>query len=424
MNKKSVIILGGGISGLTAGSALAEKGFNVTILEKESVLGGLAASFKLENKWIPITYHHIMRPDTITRVFVEKLGFGDEIIWNKSGQAFWYEGKKYLLSQPQHIITFKPLDALSKIKLFKLGILVWFKKNWDDLKDTDTEQWLNKTIGEQATSILFKNLMDIKFNMPLSSVSMAWLGKRLHQSVKNRDIYGYLKCGFHPLVERLAASITEKGGKILTGIEATRIENKRITAVDKENKTHSFEADIIISSIPPLLLAKMADFSSTEKDRLNSISYKPVVSLICGSYNEISKNYWNVFLKPAMSFGGIFNHTALYPQGGLKGEQVYYLFTYPNETDKLYQENEESIKNIYIKDLRKIFPDFKYEWCKVFKIRYSQPVFKKNYENLPVKIKNNIYLTGIYKQFPRPRTMDSAFISGLSTAECIIKENI
>src|ERR1700683_4684971 len=47
MSSKSVIVIGGGLAGLSSGVALAEAGFRVRLLEKRPHLGGRAASYVL-----------------------------------------------------------------------------------------------------------------------------------------------------------------------------------------------------------------------------------------------------------------------------------------------------------------------------------------------------------------------------------------
>jgi zeta-carotene desaturase len=47
MSSKSVIVIGGGLAGLSAGVALAEAGFRVRLYEKRPHLGGRAASYVL-----------------------------------------------------------------------------------------------------------------------------------------------------------------------------------------------------------------------------------------------------------------------------------------------------------------------------------------------------------------------------------------
>jgi phytoene desaturase len=48
MSTKKVIIIGAGVAGLSAASYLAAKGFDVTILEKNSAAGGRARKFEAE----------------------------------------------------------------------------------------------------------------------------------------------------------------------------------------------------------------------------------------------------------------------------------------------------------------------------------------------------------------------------------------
>ena len=52
--KKKIVIIGAGIGGLTAGYELLKKGHEVTFLEKESRVGGLAAGFKMEGETLGI----------------------------------------------------------------------------------------------------------------------------------------------------------------------------------------------------------------------------------------------------------------------------------------------------------------------------------------------------------------------------------
>ncbi|MEZ4949047.1 MAG: FAD-dependent oxidoreductase [Saprospiraceae bacterium] len=45
---KKVIVIGAGFSGLAAASSLAQKGFDVTIIEKNEVPGGRARKFETD----------------------------------------------------------------------------------------------------------------------------------------------------------------------------------------------------------------------------------------------------------------------------------------------------------------------------------------------------------------------------------------
>lgn len=43
---KNIVIIGGGLGGLTSGALLAKEGYKVTLLEQHSIVGGCATTFK------------------------------------------------------------------------------------------------------------------------------------------------------------------------------------------------------------------------------------------------------------------------------------------------------------------------------------------------------------------------------------------
>ena len=54
---KEIIIIGGGISGLTTAHELVEQGYDVTILERNEIVGGIARTYQNEDQKIcPIEY--------------------------------------------------------------------------------------------------------------------------------------------------------------------------------------------------------------------------------------------------------------------------------------------------------------------------------------------------------------------------------
>ena len=90
-----ILILGGGMSGLFCGLNLS-KDHDVTILESDSILGGLASSFKLSKKdylinnaqgilsntvsanerLIPQTYHHFLPSEKLILKYLQDFEIG------------------------------------------------------------------------------------------------------------------------------------------------------------------------------------------------------------------------------------------------------------------------------------------------------------------------------------------------------------
>src|SRR4051812_30344747 len=73
---EKVIIIGGGFAGLSAGTALAERGYQVTMLEGRQVLGGRAYSFpdRKTGDAVDNGQHLFMGCYTQTQNFLRRIG--------------------------------------------------------------------------------------------------------------------------------------------------------------------------------------------------------------------------------------------------------------------------------------------------------------------------------------------------------------
>ena len=78
-NKKSLIVLGAGLSGLSAGIYALKEGYQVTLLEKEGYVGGLCTTWSRQNECIDGCIHWLTgyKSDKIHEVYVD-LGLYDE----------------------------------------------------------------------------------------------------------------------------------------------------------------------------------------------------------------------------------------------------------------------------------------------------------------------------------------------------------
>ncbi|MGH2373603.1 MAG: FAD-dependent oxidoreductase [Gemmatimonadales bacterium] len=75
MRHSSVVILGGGLSGVAAAYTLARAGYEeVTVLESGSSPGGLAGSFERDGHFYPLGYHHILHRDRTLLFFLDLIG--------------------------------------------------------------------------------------------------------------------------------------------------------------------------------------------------------------------------------------------------------------------------------------------------------------------------------------------------------------
>src|SRR3989344_5256913 len=164
ITKMRVAILGGGITGLTAGYLLAKKGHSVTIFEKEKILGGLASGFNPPNSatsdvtggwdWpLERAYHHLFANDDDILSFAKEVGF-DQIYFQEPITASMYE------------------------------------------KQT-AKEFLKKTMGNDTWNIMWESLFRKKFGKYAGNILASFIWARIKKRTKK---LGYIRGGFQAFV--------------------------------------------------------------------------------------------------------------------------------------------------------------------------------------------------------------------------------
>ena len=178
-NNKRVAVIGGGASGVSLIVALLTAGYtDITLLESEERLGGLAFSFEHEGKFIHTGYHQILESDKPLLKLFKLVGLFDKIQWKKCTNVIYYAGKVYDLTKAKDFLRF-PLPLFSKIRFIYFMLICYVKKNWTNLENISAENWIIKYAGREVLEKLFAPLFDIKFGLKPSEVSAAWVGSHL-----------------------------------------------------------------------------------------------------------------------------------------------------------------------------------------------------------------------------------------------------
>ena len=118
---KQIIVIGAGITGLTAAGILSEAGFSVTVLERESEVGGLARTFQYDDFRFDIGPHRFHSHDPIIKDYIQDiLKQSAKIIGRKSSVYFqnryfsWPLRGDALIKMPLRISLKCLLDLLRK----------------------------------------------------------------------------------------------------------------------------------------------------------------------------------------------------------------------------------------------------------------------------------------------------------------------
>lgn len=416
MKRKKIVVLGAGLAGLTAAEKLAEN-FDVTILEKATFCGGLASSFKMEGAQIPKFYHHIVASNKHTIAALDRFGLMKEAEWKRVRIAICKDGRCYELKKPWQFFKIPGASLWAKLRFALFGSYVIFSKCPKIKSDVNAGDWLRKFCGKEATDFFWWNLYGRnKFNIPLEKISAAQFAQRLWEK-EGYDLFTFPKKGLQPMVDGFEGACREKGVDLRLGVSIKEIDVKKKTVQLDDEK---LKYDILVNTIPvPELLKIGKNLPEKYTQSLKKLRYCPAVG-ICFATKEflLPGVYWlNLF---GERIHVIMQHSVLIDKYNNK---VSWLIRYGGAEED-FTKNDEELKELYLGVIKKYFPSVKLAWSIVFREKYAEPVYDKDYAKYAPKYISPIkdfFNAGIQVTFPKIRNQNVAIESGYKVAEIINK---
>jgi protoporphyrinogen oxidase len=438
MSKQHVAIIGAGYTGLVAALRLAEAGCVVTILERGSVIGGLASGFKVEGVSLERAYHHLFKTDKYIIDMANELGVGDKLKWHDSSLAIYYDRKLYPFTTPMDLLKFKPLHFHNRIRAGAVVFYLQKSKNWQKLQNVTAYQWMRKKSGKQVTDVIWGPLLKGKFDKYYDKVSMAWLWARIHIRANSKERgettekLGYFDGGFQVFTDALEAKLNELGVKIHLGVEIDQIKNTprgEVVIVMGDKKTETYDA--AIATTPSYVFSKLIEKNKTVSaeylKRLNSIDYLGARLLIFSSEQDLSPYYWHNINDVDLPFLVFINHTKLVDKRPYNNKNVYYIGAYLTHEHELFNCNDKELEKIWFAGVKQIFPQFdtkKIREKHFFRFANAQHIVDMNYDKkLPAYESplRNVYLSNFSQIYPEDRGTNYSVREGEKIAELVAR---
>ncbi len=419
-----VMILGGGLAGLAAADKLLDAGkVEVTILEKAPFLGGLASSFEVEGDLIPRFNHHIVRTNTKTLDYLQRYDLLGNNTWKRINLAVALKDKVYNINKPWKYLRFSYLNFIEKLRFGLFGLYVSYVLNPDTLPDElDAETYLTKMCGKSVTQKMYYQLYGRnKFNIPLSQIAIKQFAHRMKEREFN-DLFTYPMRGIQGMIDGLENDVVHKGGKIFLKATITNLDvQKRVISYTVGGKEHTEVFDVFVNTIPVPELVQFAKGLPEEYvNNIKKLRYTPVVGLLFATKEFLDpENYWVNFIGERIHV--LYQHSVLVDKYKSK---VSWVIRYGGSAEDLPKSDDE-IKDVYLHALRRYFPDMELNWCFVFREKYAEPIYDKEYTTYapsyrtPVK---GLYNAGIQVTFPKIRNMNVALESGEKVAHYILED--
>ena len=434
--KKTAVVIGAGWAGLSCAVELAQKGYQVSVLEQSNRIGGRASSFTHSSGNVLDNGQHLfMGCYEYTIQFLTKIGTIHKLYFQKNlsidfinKQGKTASLKCWNLPAPLHLLSglifLKTLSGFDKLAFLK--IIPAIKKQAESLKKITVEQWLKecgqshqsiKNFWEPITLATLNESCSIAEADSLATVlKLAFLGnkKKSQMGIATEGLSDL--CG--PATEKFlrAKNSTIQTNQLVTQINIKDKQVQWISLRDGKN----LSADLYVSALPFFILRKILEteqMNSPFFERINHLSSSPIFSITLWFDRPISDQLFTGMLDTRTQW--MFNKNKIF----IKEKSADYVSLVISGAHEYLNTSDNEIIQFCLEELKACFPKTRFAQLKkslVLREKNATLSPKVGYSQfrLPQKTPiSNLLLCGDWTETGLPATIESAVRSGVLAAQ-------
>lgn len=372
LEQKSVIVVGGGVAGMSAACALAESGLRVQLAERRSYLGGRASSYLHPgvNEVIDNCQHVLFGCCTNLIGFYRRIGVLDRIHWTRTMTMIEPGGRESLLGPsawlpaPVHGLP-KLLRAQAFTRNDKKALARAFRLLLRPVPATSTETlgaWLKRNGQTQGAIDRFWRLVIASaLNADVDVIALPYAAKVIRELFLNSAQAGAMGMSSVPLSELYAGAeqfLKQNRGEVVfnAGVESAAWDEET-SQWTLETRAGALMADYLVLALPfestSKLLPKMppAEGADSLAAKIEKHLHGPICSVHLWFDREITPLEHAVLLDREIHW--MYNKSRLQPWRKTKGS---YLELVVSASESFAALSREDAIDLSMRELAEFFP--------------------------------------------------------------------
>ena len=385
-------ILGGGITGLTLGYLLNQKGVDFEILEKEHECGGLMRS--LQEDGFTFDYggsHIIFSKDKEVLDFMINL-LGNNKIKNRRNTKILYKGRYVKYPFENGLADLPKEDNFECLFYFVQNLLA--KERGNLKKPKNLKEWFYYTFGKGIAEKYLIPYNEKIWKYPLEKISLDWVERIPNPPIEDiiksslgietegytHQLYFYYPKvgGIQSLIKSLEEKIKNRITKKFEVLKIKKEDGKWIVSDGRAEKVY----DKIISTIPIHYLINALNAPEEVKNAVNNLKFNSLITVMIG----IDKPKINDFTWLYIPDKDILTHRVSFPSNyspfvAPEGKSSVLAEITCNIGDEIWRMNYEYLIEKTIDDLNKLKIIDRKDVCfaKVKRIKYAYVINDLDY---------------------------------------------
>jgi len=274
-----VVIIGAGPAGLTAAYQLAKAGKNATVLEGDSVVGGISRSAERDGWRFDIGGHRFFTKVRVVEELWHEILPDEDFLLRPRMSRIYYRGKYY-------DYPLKPANALSNLGAVEatrcVASYAWARVR-PPKDQTNLEGWVAARFGYRLYRTFFKTYTEKVWGVPATELPSDWAAQRIKNLSLSKAVWNavlpkrnqknitslieefqYPKYGPGMMWERCRDKVEALGTKVLMNTKATKIHYAggaatSVVAASDDGTETEYPCSAVISSMPITALLRSMD---------------------------------------------------------------------------------------------------------------------------------------------------------------------